>query len=191
MPICLLETNDNVSRLMELARISLGTGRLPGLVSAISLQANPHEFASSPARDLFGERPDAVSRLSLLDLLRVRLGSDAVHGIRAMAEHRPEYAWRPLQEPDRGGDAADPLTARASRPLWMLPEPLRLRAEEGRPVFHGALTLLAGPERIETGWWDGGDIRRDYHLACNQRGIRIWIFRDLREDAWYLHGLFG
>ena len=27
------------------------------------------------------------------------------------------------------------------------------------------LELLAGPERIESGWWDGADVQRDYYVA--------------------------
>src|SRR5690606_32064119 len=36
------------------------------------------------------------------------------------------------------------------RPIWLLPRPLPLRGHVAR--------LLSGPERIETGWWDGYDI---------------------------------
>ena len=30
--------------------------------------------------------------------------------------------------------------------------------------------LVTGPERIETGWWDGHDVRRDYYVALYARG---------------------
>jgi protein ImuB len=55
---------------------------------------------------------------------------------------------------------------------------------------------LAGPERLETGWWDADGISRDYYEARNPRGRRLWVFRvrQRREaDAgyWYLHGYFG
>jgi protein ImuB len=61
----------------------------------------------------------------------------------------------------------------------------------GRPVFQGELSLEDNPERIETGWWDGQDVRRDYYRAWNHRGMRLWVFKDCRESCWYLHGLFG
>lgn len=47
-----------------------------------------------------------------------------------------------------------------------------------------------GPERIETGWWRGPSIRRDYFRVETTTGDRWWIFRDLRADRWYLHGSF-
>lgn len=46
-------------------------------------------------------------------------------------------------------------------------------------------------ERIESGWWDGADIARDYHLVLGVDGARWWVFRDLREGGWYLAGLWS
>ena len=35
-------------------------------------------------------------------------------------------------------------------------------------------------------------MRRDYYLARNPRGARLWVYQDLRSVAeWYLHGIFG
>jgi protein ImuB len=61
----------------------------------------------------------------------------------------------------------------------------------GQPAWHGILSLLHGPERIESGWWDGGDVRRDYYRASNRRGAMLWVYQDLRSQAWYLQGVFG
>ena len=55
--------------------------------------------------------------------------------------------------------------------------------------------LRDGPERIESGWWDGADVRRDYFIAENPRGEIVWIYRDHRygidDGEWFLHGLFA
>jgi protein ImuB len=48
-----------------------------------------------------------------------------------------------------------------------------------------------GPERIETGWWRGDDIRRDYYLVETTTSERFWLFRTLPEERWFLHGVFG
>jgi protein ImuB len=50
---------------------------------------------------------------------------------------------------------------------------------------------VAGPERIESGWWDHGDLARDYYLARGADGTRQWVYQDLRSGAWYLHGLWA
>ena len=78
-----------------------------------------------------------------------------------------------------------------SRPLWLLPVPESLGLINGRPAWHGLLALERGPERIESGWWDGGDVRRDYYRASNPQGAMLWVYTDLRTQAWYLQGIFG
>ena len=51
---------------------------------------------------------------------------------------------------------------------------------------------LAGPERIESGWWDGADARRDYFVAVDGKACWLWIFRDSRAPGgWFLHGIFA
>jgi protein ImuB len=78
------------------------------------------------------------------------------------------------------------------RPQWLLQRPQRLITQDGLPTFQGALTLHAGPERIEAGWWDGEEARRDYYVALNPRGEAFWIYREHRDLAsWYLHGVFA
>jgi protein ImuB len=78
------------------------------------------------------------------------------------------------------------------RPLWILSEPRPLATEKGLPLYQGALTLLDGPERLETGWWDGAGIARDYFVGVNPAGMHLWVFRTRnRESGWYLHGMFG
>ena len=47
-----------------------------------------------------------------------------------------------------------------------------------------------GPERIETGWWRGRSIRRDYYRVETDRGTRFWLFRRLTDGHWFLHGEF-
>jgi protein ImuB len=45
-----------------------------------------------------------------------------------------------------------------------------------------------GPERIQTGWWRGEHIRRDYYRVETAGGQRFWLFRS--RDRWFLHGVF-
>jgi protein ImuB len=78
------------------------------------------------------------------------------------------------------------------RPLWLLRTPRTLLSDDGKPLCPGRLRMLAGPERIESGWWDGQSARRDYYVARNGKGETIWIYREHRRSKdWYLHGIFG
>jgi len=47
-----------------------------------------------------------------------------------------------------------------------------------------------GPERIETGWWRGPSVRRDYYRVETTAGNRLWLFRQLQDQQWFLHGEF-
>ena len=87
-------------------------------------------------------------------------------------------------------DAAEACTR--GRPMWLLAAPQPLESQRGRPRHGGALRLLKGPERIESGWWDGGDIRRDYYVAKDVTGAVLWIYRECDGARhWFLHGIFG
>jgi protein ImuB len=53
--------------------------------------------------------------------------------------------------------------------------------------------ILTGPERIESGWWDGGDVRRDYYMVETGDGQRAWVFRPAgdADTPPMLHGWFA
>ena len=77
------------------------------------------------------------------------------------------------------------------RPAWLLRQPRSLVLLQGEPTHRGPLRLLAGPERIETGWWDGAPARRDYYVMANRDGETLWVFQDLVRGGWFLHGFFA
>lgn len=159
---------------------------LPGPVVSLLLCARDLAPVASAGQDLF-DSPDGEPLAVLVDRLRARLGEAAVTGISATADHRPERAWRYCAIGD--GQAA---LSMAARPAWLLRVPQRLRVVAGMPCLDGRLTLLDGPERIEGGWWDSADVARDYYIACQRTGRRLWIYQERRPaGGWYLHGLFA
>jgi protein ImuB len=120
----------------------------------------------------------------LVERLQARLGQACVYGLRAVAEHRPEYAWRPAAVSAAAGTAQLTGLYRQPRPLWLLRQPRLM-----------ALTPAAAPiehiERVEAGWWDSRDVSRDYRIVRGPYGSAWWVYRDRREARWYLHGVFG
>jgi len=69
--------------------------------------------------------------------------------------------------------------ANGGGPAWF-----RWRADRRRVAW------AVGPERIETGWWRGRQVCRDYYVVQDQEGGRFWMFRDRESRRWYLHGCF-
>ncbi len=162
-------------------------------------------------------REQSISHL--MDRLTARLGESAVYQVETNCDHRPEFSWRKsigarlgaregaTKQHDkaklaRSREARRPRVVTAGqpsaisnsalrRPTWILREPRALVGNDV-PQYHGPLTLLAGPERIETGWWDGKPVARDYFVAQNPQQEVCWIYRDYRLGRkWYLHGLFA
>jgi protein ImuB len=57
-------------------------------------------------------------------------------------------------------------------------------------VNQSSVIRISGPERIESGWWRGLDMKRDYYRFDLSNGARLWAFCDLNSGGWFLHGLF-
>ena len=198
-------------RMVELLRERLSSLVLPQPVRNVRLLGGPLIDLQADAIELFAhDRRESGENLpQLVERLRARLGNDAVHGLACVPEHRPEAAWRavePAATPQarkkaaRGSAAvtqqsaaAHPETrtasaeARRGRPVWLLDQP--------EPCDVDRLVLEEGPECIESGWWDGHDVARDYYIARNPQGARLWVFRNRRETTagggWFLHGWFA
>ncbi len=159
--------------------IAIASGRVIPLAS--------HNLAFLP--DSAGNE-ESSSRF--VERLNARLGANTICGLTPHADHRPERAWRAC----RPGAAAGETTASvvSTRPLWLLtsPRPLRETNAAPRDQEGGALSLLAGPERIEAGWWDGQHVARDYFVARNTAQSLLWIYRERDISArWYVHGFFS
>jgi len=169
------------AHLMLLLRERLERLQLPRPVRHIRLQA-PHflpceAVQASLLKDAGSDAADTGKHV--IERLQARLGADSVKGIKGLQDHRPEYSWslRELDEPAS-------YTAQEGRPVWLLPRP--------QPCRIGDYRILTGPERIETGWWDGRDCRRDYFVVRDSKGRTLWAFHEYKPSpGWYLHGLFS
>jgi protein ImuB len=147
----------------------------------------------------------------LWDRLGARLGSDAIVRAKLVDEHVPEaaYAYVPVvDEPVRrrraglldAAPAEAPRSRTSTRPLRMLPRPVLAPVmavvPDGPPLrfrFHGRDHVVSGwtgPERIETGWWRGPPVARDYFRVESDNGCHYWLFRERRTGRWFVQGTF-
>jgi protein ImuB len=178
----LREPTHDRSRLLQLIEDRLERSVLPVPAVALRLTSGIFRPFALEEANLFDLKPAAESAQALLERLQGRFGKTAVHGVCTVPEHRPEKAW--ARSPDGSGRQSR-LLAQVARPLWLLQQPAVI--EGGK----ASLTFVSGPERIESGWWDEQDVARDYYVARNGDGQRLWVFRDHRTRCWFLHGLFG
>jgi len=192
-------------RLTDVMAQKLTRLELAGPVLRVELLSGPLQPLSAASIDAFagltracGARGSRDTAPQLLERLRARLGEEAVYGVVPIADHRPEAAWRRVHE-------LRPMPASIAqhampRPVWLLDAPLPLA---------GGLILQEGPERIESGWWDGKGVARDYYVArrapdapvapsirrqsraANSHGAKLWVFQERQSKRWYLHGVFA
>lgn len=211
LEIGLLEPSRDADHLYAITRARLERMSFPRPVLGLHLEVPRLPRFVPRANDLFGQQDDTAGWMPLLERLSARLGTQALQRPQWVADHRPEYAsrWRPHAEGPpiiRPPEGPAPATA---RPAWLLAHPL--------PVDGDAFVPISSAERIESGWWDDQDVRRDYYMAevtdpralpaqavaasadgtyggarfVPSAGARAWIFQDLRTGQWFLQGWFG
>jgi len=178
--------------ILGIAREKLGRLTLPAATMAIALHAEALlPYAPRNATWLPGASEQAIDRARLIERLAARLGNDRVFGIAIRDDHRPERHWSEACARAKRRRANHEMSY-GERPVWLLNQPQKLLTADGNPTCQGELELLAGPERIEAGWWDGAEAARDYYVAANSCGERFWIFREHRgQQGWYVHGVFA
>ncbi len=152
-----------------------------------------------------------------VERVSARLGEACLRVPQRQADHRPEHmqTWHSASAVMHRGTRsraeveADPRAA--FWPAWLLPQPERLVVRQHKPCLHGQmLSLKAGPQRFESGWWEATDAmdatriqeaigpqaapglaKREYFVAHNALAGWVWIFRENDTHDWFLHGVYG
>ena len=156
----------------------------------------------------------------LVERLSARLGPQQVVVPVVRADHRPErmQRWQPalrgLGAPAVAAPPVDSLPAAGLWPAWLLPEPMALDVRDGQPCYQGRLRRLAGPQKLEAGWWSDEDdagrdtgaaaaaapapALRDYYIAHSPGAGLVWVFRErlpgggvARDARWFLQGFYA
>ncbi len=188
--LTLLQPGRDPDHLLKLWQEKLERHALQSSVEGLELQVRQLLPLQPQTNDLLGSaQKSSVSFLQMLERLKNRLGEGLLLQPFSTADHRPEQGGRLGFFP-----APSPVMEDSKpRPLWLLAKPQALQqTSDGGPLLQGPLTLMSGPERIESGWWDGYGQRRDYYIAHNRLQQRLWVYRTLKQpQRWFLHGYFS
>jgi protein ImuB len=170
----------NAERFFALVREQLERLELPAPTLALHLSAEHFSAPAALQSNLFDSSLQQNEDLAhTIDRIAARLGAERIHALKCVADHRPEASWAAASLDERRAALHFP-----DRPLWLLPEP--------KPLQLSAIPqIVAGPERIEAGWWDTGDVQRDYYVVHTNQGAGLWVYRDLANSNWYLHGFWS
>jgi protein ImuB len=209
MPVSLLRPCDREKHLLDLVNLHLERLRLPGAIADVTVRvmsARPIEIRQHEIHPGDDSVERAAELRVLLERMSHRLGEQAVLRPRLVADPQPELACRYepwLRRNERRGLSPPNRSERIAfvRPLQLRSQPVAVRVLSvvpGGPPRHvwwdaheSRIVRAWGPERIESGWWRGRDARRDYYLVETATGQRLWLFRALRDEGWYLHGTYA
>ncbi|MBS0468344.1 MAG: DNA polymerase Y family protein [Proteobacteria bacterium] len=193
----------NVEHLCRLLAEHLAHAELQAPVGDLTLAADEVLPLQERSASLLPDSgSDGESLALVLERVAARLGPERVLRPVLVEDHRAEWAqhWQPAAQPLPRQRVAPP---QVPQPSFVLPEPLRLLVRGHRPLYQGPLLLLAGPHRVEGGWWHREDgtasqgshhVVRDYWVALSEHAGVLWVFQQrLAGDdiAWYLQGWFA
>lgn len=178
------EGEDQSEAWLKLIQLQLERLRVKRPVTKLSLRLLRSEAKTGDMHDLFSGRQGQQSPLALLSQLQAKLGREAVKGLSLSEDPRPHLSSQLCEPSPQTGNkitAQIPPDEQRLRPSILLPCPKPLRER---------VSLVQGPERIATGWWDQQAIVRDYFIARAANGSWLWVYRT-PEQKWYLHGVFS
>ncbi|MDN3922214.1 Y-family DNA polymerase [Roseateles violae] len=196
--IATAETTRDFGHLSRLAAEHLAQLQLAAPAGELSLSAEQLLPLQEHSASLLPRSPEQAAEPlpQLLERLSVRLGRGNVREGRRQEDHRLERMQRWLPWPVAERQAGSLRRPPGPQPSWLLEPPQRLAVSaQEQPLAGGPLQLLAGPHRIEAGWWDGGaPQQRDYFLYRSAELGLLWIYSERQPTArpgWFLHGVFG
>lgn len=205
----LFQPTASARHLMQLVQMQLERLQIPGEVQQVQVNVSLTAPLVQQQVELFHQKKESRQALAhLINCLSSRLGESAVLGVELRSEAQPEYAFRyrslagqlPRNGELRKRRAKSNQLIPMQRPLKLYQAPIELSvvsASSDSPpaLFHFQgqrfhVLWYRGPERIETGWWRRPAVRRDYYQLETTTGHRFWLFHNLRDQKWFLHGEF-
>jgi protein ImuB len=190
---------------MRLIRTHLETITLPDSVVGITMRVESVTGEVERQGDIF-DRGFATSRAAEETIAQLLDDQGAVvvtprNNQHPLIDRRTEWI---SQEPAQASariqlrERVVKATAAPRLTLQLLPEPRRIavttrrRRDHQLPVQYRdkewmSIISAAGPDRVSGGQWSE-PYAREYFRCVTDDGMMVWLYRDAREDAWYLHG---
>lgn len=205
--------------LYDVLNLRLESIRLSQSVFSVRMQAKVAPLPAARQKDLFSstEHLEPAEELTtVVNRLNSRLGNSAVLTASPSQDPTPERSVKLTPVVSSEFDSARqtpeiqmqelvhpeslPTTDKlpTNRPLFLLPMPVQISRTPSQDLltdflWDGQRQVVghsAGPERIQTQWWQEHPLHRDYfHVQTNQ-GSEFWIYQDLNSLDWFVHGIF-
>ena len=187
--IAISQPSRNKKHILFLIREKLKNAKIKFSFNAFSTTITETSILDNTTKSIlptcdFNDTPN----IKIIEKIRTRLGRNSLYAISLNPDFRPELAWN-RSEPEM---KISKIRVELIRPFWLLPNPKFIEMRNEKLWINGELSILDGPERIESGWWDHREIKRDYFIARNTQGSHFWIYREYKiTNIWHLHGIFS
>jgi len=184
---------------LRLTRALLEKLTVPDAVTGVQIEVTAVEPATAVQGDLFDAGFATAAAVENAVARLVELQGDII--VKPVVNEHPlveaRTAWQSAGIPDAitstpTDDTVTPeLHLRLVEPREVLVEtvqrrdhalPVRFRDGEWKQLIN-----VAGPDRISGGKWDES-YAREYFRAVTVEGELVWLYRDARQDKWYLQG---
>lgn len=157
----------------SLASLKLEQIVLPAPVIKLTLRVNNLEDVDEQTTDFFNNRVHEFAQKQLISRLQARLGESVIQYPYAGNDYRP-----------------DQLSSVAPKKIEInAPHPLPCISLMSPAPLDESPHIEFGPVRIQTGWWDGNNVKRDYFIGRTEDGRRLHLFRD-SAGAWFISGMY-
>jgi protein ImuB len=181
--------------LYDLTLIQLDNRELPFAVDSLTLSCRDASLVQNQSQTLAFDhrrtsRSGARSFAITMAKLKARLGDAAIFKLSYRDALLPETSHMTIALNATCNQQLPDIHQKALRPTWLLPAPVSIEERKQGLYWRGPLTLLAGPERIRSSWWET-PTARDYFVAQRHDHVRLWVFLDLHKKTWHVHGIFG
>ena len=199
----LCKPSADARQIAELLRLKMEPLHFGAPISSMRLEALETCPMEQSQQDFFAGRSQSDVRQvsALLNRLSSRLGHQAVVRPQLQAEAIPERAVLLQPVTDESLAITSPshkMFLPLDRPTCLFPQPRPVEVMSVVPDGPPSVLWLGGrrfdivrhrgPERIETGWWQGPEVCRDYYRLETTEGRRFWLFRRVHDARWFLHG---
>jgi len=171
-------------KLFELCTLILDNIKLMAPVIALELRTVLLVEKQTVSGDIFNPAATSSNQLSpaqLISLLQAKLNKEHVQSLSHHLEHAPEVANAQHVIKTIAPQQAQSHDFTLLRPSYLLATPQPWR----EPV-----SIIHGPERIQTHWWTTKSIARDYYIVKNSQQQWCWLFKQ-SDGRWFIHGYFG
>lgn len=206
--------------LLEILNLKLETIRLRDTVMTAKMVLATAPLMVRRQKDLFHSEQQIQPEeelTTMINRLSSRLSPNAVMTAQATSSPVPEQSIQlnPIVNssdrirtgrtsasiPERLVDpeSAGPIEQQTmSMPIRLLPFAVPIASKTDNPLKNGFswdgsryhVQSAVGPDRIQSRWWDEDAVHRDYYRITTTTGPILWIFQNLLDRSWYIHGVF-